>query len=45
MPSVTKLIRLATLPETRRAIVAASRSDALRDVAYPGSLGSIQSPP
>ena len=34
MPSVTKLIRLATLPETRRAIVAASRSDALRDVAY-----------
>ena len=31
MPSVTKLIRLATLPETRRAVVVAARSDALRE--------------
>jgi hypothetical protein len=34
MPSVTKLIRLATLPETRRAVVVAARSDALRDVTH-----------
>ena len=32
MPSVTKLLRLATLPETRHVIAAASRSDALRDL-------------
>ncbi len=32
MPSVTKLLRLTTLPETRHAIVAASRSVALRDL-------------
>lgn len=30
MPSVTKLVRLATLPETRRLIGRASRSGALR---------------
>jgi len=34
MPSVTKLFRLATLPETRRAVVVAARSEALRDVAH-----------
>jgi hypothetical protein len=34
MPSVTKLIHLGTLPETRHAIVAAARSDALRDVTH-----------
>jgi hypothetical protein len=36
MPSVTRLARvarLATLPETRRAIIAAARSEALREVA------------
>jgi hypothetical protein len=36
MPSVTRLgriVRLVTLPETRRAIVAAARSDALHEVA------------
>lgn len=33
MPSVTKLLRLATMPETRHVIVAASRSVALRDLA------------
>jgi hypothetical protein len=33
MPSVTKMLRLATLPETRHLIVAASRSPALRDLA------------
>ena len=32
MPSVTKLVRLATLPETRRLIGRASRSATLRDV-------------
>lgn len=32
MPSVMKLLRLATLPETRHVIAAASRSDALRDL-------------
>ena len=35
MPSVTKiarLVRLATLPETRRAVIAAARSEALRDI-------------
>ena len=34
MPSITKLLRLATLPETRRLIGRATASDALRDVAY-----------
>jgi hypothetical protein len=37
MPSIMKLVRitrLATLPETRRAIIAAARSDTLRDVAH-----------
>lgn len=33
MPSVTKLLRLGTLPETRHLIVVASRSVALRDLA------------
>lgn len=33
MPSATTLIRLATLPETRHLLVAASRSAALRDLA------------
>lgn len=36
MPSITKmtrLARLATLPETRRAVIAAARSDDLRDIA------------
>lgn len=36
MPSFTRLMRLAriaTLPETRRAVLAASRSPALRDIA------------
>ena len=35
MPSVTKIsriVRIATLPETRRAIVAAARSDTLRSI-------------
>ena len=32
MPSLTKLLRVATLPETRHLIVAASRSHELRDV-------------
>lgn len=32
MPSLRKLIRIGTLPETRRAIVVAARSDALRDL-------------
>jgi len=34
MPSITKLVRLATLPETRRLIGRASASDGLRDVAF-----------
>ncbi len=34
MPSLTKLLRLATLPETRHLIVAASRSHELRDVVH-----------
>ena len=34
MPSITKLLRLATLPETRRLIGRATASDGLRDVAY-----------
>jgi hypothetical protein len=37
MPSITKLTRLArlsTLPETRRAVIAAARSDDLRDLAH-----------
>lgn len=34
MPSINKLLRLATLPETRRLIGRATASDALRDVAY-----------
>lgn len=36
MPSITKVTRLArlsTLPETRRAVIAAARSDDLRDLA------------
>jgi hypothetical protein len=36
MPSITKLARiarLATLPETRRAVIAAARSEDLRDIA------------
>jgi hypothetical protein len=33
MPSATKLIRFATLPETRHAIVAAASSPVLRDLA------------
>lgn len=33
MPKVMKALRLATLPETRRLVVAAARSDALRDAA------------
>jgi hypothetical protein len=31
---IARLVRLATLPETRRAIIAAARSDRLRDVAH-----------
>ena len=34
MPSITKLLRLATLPETRRLIRRVTASDELRDVAY-----------
>ena len=34
MPPMTKLLRLATLPETRHVIIAASRSHALRDLAH-----------
>ncbi len=33
MPSLTKLARLATLPETRGLMVAAARSQTLRDIA------------
>lgn len=32
MPSPVKLLRLATLPETRHLVSAAARSDALRDL-------------
>ncbi len=34
MPAATKLLRLATLPETRRLLTAAARSDSLRGVAH-----------
>jgi hypothetical protein len=34
MPSVTKLMRLATLPETRHLLAATARSEALRDLAH-----------
>ena len=34
MPSITKLLRLATLPETRSLIGRATTSGSIRDVAY-----------
>jgi len=34
MPSITKLLRLATLPETRSLIRRAAASGSIRDVAY-----------
>jgi hypothetical protein len=34
MPSVTKLMRLAALPETRHLLSATARSEALRDLAH-----------
>jgi hypothetical protein len=33
MPSITRLVRIATMPATRGVIVAAAQSDALREVA------------
>ena len=34
LPAATKLLRLATLPETRHVLMAAARSDSLRRVAH-----------
>jgi hypothetical protein len=34
LPAVTKLLRLTSLPETRRVLVTAARSDSLRCVAH-----------
>lgn len=34
LPAITKLLRLGTLPETRRALMTAARSDSLRRVAH-----------
>lgn len=36
LPRIARVVRLATLPETRRVIIAAARSEAVRDVARRG---------